>query len=50
MFVPFNYLVSAAIHYGVSTTMAFNLIPILNGARYEISSPLYIEYHFVEHN
>lgn len=33
MFVPFNYIVSAAMHYGMSPMDAFNLIPILNGAR-----------------
>jgi hypothetical protein len=32
-FIPFDYIVLAAIQYGVSTTMAFNLIPILNGTR-----------------
>jgi MFS family permease len=34
MFVPLNYIVTSAIHDGMSITMAFNLIPILNGARY----------------
>ncbi|GES64216.1 major facilitator superfamily domain, general substrate transporter [Aspergillus terreus] len=34
MFVPFDYIVSAGIHYGMSTSMAFNLIPILNGASF----------------
>lgn len=33
LFVPFDYVVSAGIHYGMSPTAAFNLIPILNGAR-----------------
>ncbi|KAL4767261.1 major facilitator superfamily domain-containing protein [Aspergillus nidulans var. acristatus] len=34
MFVPFDYIVSAGIHYGMSSSMAFNLIPILNGASF----------------
>ncbi|KAK2594397.1 hypothetical protein QQS21_007903 [Conoideocrella luteorostrata] len=34
MFVPFDYIVSAGIHYGMSPTNAFNLIPILNGASF----------------
>ncbi|KAL2430356.1 MFS-type transporter opdF [Exophiala dermatitidis] len=34
MFVPFNYIVSAAMHYGMSPMDAFNLIPILNGASF----------------
>ncbi|KAL2810740.1 major facilitator superfamily domain-containing protein [Aspergillus granulosus] len=34
MFVPFDYIVSAGIHYGMSTSMAFNLIPILNGTSF----------------
>jgi MFS family permease len=34
MFVPLNYIVTSAIHDGMSVNMAFNLIPILNGARY----------------
>lgn len=31
--MPFNYIPISAIHYGMSIDMAFNLIPILNGAR-----------------
>ncbi|KAN0102037.1 monocarboxylate permease-like protein [Hyaloscypha variabilis] len=34
MFVPLNYIVTSAIHDGMSITMAFNLIPILNGASF----------------
>ncbi|KAL4751796.1 hypothetical protein BDW72DRAFT_192657 [Aspergillus terricola var. indicus] len=34
MFVPFDYIVSAGIHEGMSSSMAFNLIPILNGASF----------------
>ncbi|KAL5041166.1 hypothetical protein BDW71DRAFT_213274 [Aspergillus fruticulosus] len=34
MFVPFDYIVSAGIHYGMSSSMAFNLIPILNGTSF----------------
>ncbi|KAF4629728.1 hypothetical protein G7Y89_g8415 [Cudoniella acicularis] len=34
MFVPFDYLVIAAIDYGVLPAMAFNLIPILNGTSF----------------
>lgn len=33
MFVPFDYIVSAGIRYGMTPKDAFNLIPILNGAR-----------------
>ena len=33
MIVPFNYIVVAATHYGMSSSMALNLIPILNGTR-----------------
>ncbi|RKU43332.1 hypothetical protein DL546_004135 [Coniochaeta pulveracea] len=34
MFIPFDYIASAAIRYGMSSTNAFNLIPILNGASF----------------
>ncbi|CZT21690.1 related to monocarboxylate transporter 2 [Ramularia collo-cygni] len=34
LFVPFDYLVVSAIHDGMSATMAFNLIPIMNGASF----------------
>lgn len=34
MFVPFDYIVLNATHYGMSTHMAFCLVPIMNGARY----------------
>ncbi|KAL4972734.1 major facilitator superfamily domain-containing protein [Aspergillus desertorum] len=34
MFVPFDYIVSAGVYYGMSSAMAFNLIPILNGASF----------------
>ncbi|KAM5462374.1 hypothetical protein MauCBS54593_008039 [Microsporum audouinii] len=34
MFVPFDYIVSAGIHYGLSPSVAFNLIPILNGTSF----------------
>lgn len=33
MFVPFDYIVVEAMHYGVSPTLALSLVPILNGAR-----------------
>ena len=33
MFVPLNYIVISAIRDGISVARAFNLIPILNGAR-----------------
>lgn len=34
MFVPFDYIVLKAVHYGMSTQMALCLVPIMNGARY----------------
>lgn len=34
MLIPFNYIVTAAIRYGMSTYLAWGLVPILNGARY----------------
>ncbi|KAJ4163178.1 hypothetical protein LMH87_004922 [Akanthomyces muscarius] len=34
MFVPFDYIVSAGIRYGMTPKDAFNLIPILNGASF----------------
>lgn len=37
MFVPFDYLVVEAIHYGMSPALALSLVPILNGARYVTS-------------
>lgn len=33
MFVPFNYIVTEAIHYGMKQPLAISLVPILNGAR-----------------
>lgn len=33
MFVPFDYIVLNAVHYGMSTYMALCLVPIMNGAR-----------------
>ena len=32
--MPFNYLVISSVDYGMSLTMAFNLIPIMNGASF----------------
>ncbi|KGO39280.1 Major facilitator superfamily domain, general substrate transporter [Penicillium expansum] len=34
LFVPFDYLVLSAMHNGMSMTMAYNLIPIMNGASF----------------
>ncbi|KAH0343691.1 monocarboxylate permease-like protein, partial [Aureobasidium melanogenum] len=34
LFVPFNYLVISSVEYGMSLSMAFNLIPIMNGASF----------------
>ncbi|CAD0087561.1 unnamed protein product [Aureobasidium vineae] len=34
LFVPFNYLVISYVGYGMSLNMAFNLIPIMNGASF----------------
>lgn len=34
MFIPLNYIVTSAIHDEMSVAMAFNLIPILNGASF----------------
>lgn len=34
MFVPFDYIVVEAIHYGMSSHMAWSLVPILNGASF----------------
>jgi MFS family permease len=34
LFVPFDYLVTSAVHNGMSMTMAYNLIPIMNGASF----------------
>ncbi|THZ73711.1 monocarboxylate permease-like protein [Aureobasidium pullulans] len=34
LFVPFNYLVISSVGYGMSLNMAFNLIPIMNGASF----------------
>ncbi|CAI7584804.1 unnamed protein product [Penicillium viridicatum] len=34
MFIPFDYIVVEAIHYGMSTQMAWSLVPILNGASF----------------
>ncbi|KAG9603728.1 hypothetical protein KCU77_g985, partial [Aureobasidium melanogenum] len=34
VFVPFNYLVISSVEYGMSLSMAFNLIPIMNGASF----------------
>lgn len=34
MLIPFNYIVTDAIRYGMSSYLAWGLVPILNGARY----------------
>ncbi|KAJ9296562.1 hypothetical protein DTO271G3_5260 [Paecilomyces variotii] len=34
MFVPYVYMVISSIHYGMSVTMGYNLIPILNGVSF----------------
>lgn len=34
MFIPFDYIVVEAIHYGMSSHMAWSLVPILNGASF----------------
>lgn len=39
LFVPFDYIVVEAIHYGVSPYLAISLIPIMNGARYAFAIP-----------
>lgn len=33
MLIPFDFIVTAAIRYGMSTYLAWCLVPILNGAR-----------------
>jgi hypothetical protein len=33
MLIQLNYIVTAAVAYGMSTYMAWNLVPILNAAR-----------------
>lgn len=37
MFVPFNYIVTEAIHYGMKPALALSLVSIMNGARYDES-------------
>lgn len=34
MFIPFDYIVVEAVHYGMSSHMAWSLVPILNGASF----------------
>ncbi|KAF7160151.1 hypothetical protein CNMCM5623_005666 [Aspergillus felis] len=34
LFIPFDYVVVEAIHYGMSSHMAWSLVPILNGASF----------------
>ncbi|GIJ92456.1 hypothetical protein Asppvi_011438 [Aspergillus pseudoviridinutans] len=34
LFIPFDYIVVEAIHYGMSSHMAWSLVPILNGASF----------------
>ncbi|KAH7155341.1 major facilitator superfamily domain-containing protein [Dactylonectria estremocensis] len=34
LFVPFNYIVTEAIHYGMKESLAISLVPILNGASF----------------
>ncbi|KAJ6138007.1 monocarboxylate permease [Penicillium samsonianum] len=34
LFVPFDYIVVEAIHYGMSSHMAWSLVPILNGTSF----------------
>lgn len=50
MYVPINYIATSAIEYGLSSSMAFSLVPILNAARYVIASspppfPPLLSYH-----
>ncbi|KAF7547067.1 hypothetical protein G7Z17_g7992 [Cylindrodendrum hubeiense] len=34
LFVPFNYIATEAIHYGMKESLAISLVPILNGASF----------------
>ncbi|KAF3484367.1 riboflavin transporter MCH5 [Arthroderma uncinatum] len=34
LFVPFDYIVVSAIHYGMPQTLAYSLVPVLNGASF----------------
>ncbi|KAM5497547.1 hypothetical protein McanMca71_007299 [Microsporum canis] len=34
MFIPFNYIVVSAIHYGMPQSLAYSLVPVLNGASF----------------
>lgn len=34
LFIPFDYIVTEAVHYGMSTQLAWSLVPILNGASF----------------